>query len=96
MPEEDLPGCCGHCFHPGDDPLEESPVGDPTAVELGLALVESAADGLALDGSAPLVVGPVALGRVGLASAARFAAAGLADYEAARADEVDLGELGGE
>ena len=36
------PGC-GGLFQLGDDPVEASPVGDPGAVELGLAFVELAA-----------------------------------------------------
>src|SRR5665647_1961187 len=78
----------------GDVVLEVSPVGDTVAVELGLALVEPAAHGLARHGTAPLVVGAVALWRVALAAAARVPARGVAVHDAALADEPDGGELG--
>lgn len=80
----------------GDDLFEASPVGDPAPVELGLAFAQPAAHGLAGDGSAPLVVGAVALWRVALAAAARFPARGVAEHDAARADESDGGKLGRE
>src|SRR5665811_337755 len=86
--------CIRDRLHLGDHLFEVSPVGDPAAVELGLAFAEPAAHGLAGDGTAPLVVGAVALWRVGLAAATRVPARGVAQHDAALADEPDIGELG--
>jgi hypothetical protein len=48
-------------LHLGEELFEASPVVDPALVEVRLLLGESAADGLAGDGAAPLVVRAVAL-----------------------------------
>ncbi len=73
LAEQDL-GCCGgECLHLGDDLFEVSPVRDPLPVEVGFGFVESSAFGLGGDRAARLVVGAMALGRVGLAAAVRFA-----------------------
>ncbi len=66
----------------------------PTASEHS-ALVGPATHGLTGDGSASLVIGAVALRRVGLAAATRLAEGGVAAHDAARADEADGRELSG-
>src|SRR5665811_1246706 len=86
--------CIRDRLHLGDHLFEVSRVGDPAAVELGLAFAEPAAHGLAGDGTTPLVVGAVALWRVALAAATRVPARGVAQHDAALADEPDIGELG--
>ena len=64
--------------HLCDEPFYASPVGDPALVELGFCFGEAAADGLARDRMAPLVVRAVALRGVGQAWAAGLAAGGVA------------------
>jgi hypothetical protein len=57
---------------------------------------EQAGAGFAVDLARPLDVGAVQLGWVGFAAAAGFAAAGVADLQAAGERDVDLGDLAGE
>src|SRR5664279_567756 len=73
-----------------------SVVVDPLLVELGLGRGEPSVDGLGVDLRGPLPVGAVQLGRVGVAAAARLAAAVVSLGQAAGGDVADVGELGGE
>jgi hypothetical protein len=84
----------GGCFsHLGDDGALASVVVDPFLVELGLALGEPSVDGLAVDLRGPLPVRAMQLGWVAMAAAVGFAAAVVAQGEAAGCDVADVGEL---
>jgi hypothetical protein len=91
----ELGGLGSDVAHLGDDGAHLAVVGDPLFIEVGLALGEPTADGLAVDLGAPLPIGAVELWRVGAAAAAGAAAAGEALGDAARGDQANLGELGG-
>ena len=82
--------------HLCDEALQLSVVGDPLLVELGLGGAEASGDGLAVDFGRPLEVRAVGLGRISVAFAAWGAAARVAADDASRADEPDVGQLGGD
>ena len=94
--EEELCGLLGDLFDVGDDLAQAASVGDPVLVEGDLLVGDPRVMVLPATARAPLPVGSVELGGVGLAAAAGIAAGGVALDQAAGGDEADVGELGGE
>ena len=66
--EEDRSCPLRDLLHLDLDPGQAAAVGDPFLVEAGLGLGEAAGDRLAVDRAGPLPVGPVELGRIGMAA----------------------------
>src|SRR5207244_4433988 len=83
-------------FEFGDQFAEPAVVVEPGAVVGELVVGQDAGGGLAVFLAGPLVVGAVPPGRVGVAAAARVAAAGHPVGEGAGEREGDAGEAGGE
>jgi hypothetical protein len=94
--EQDGDGLLGDLVHLGQGLGQVPPAGDPLLVEGGLAFGQAAGDRLAADDSAPLPVGAVQLGWVGLAAAAQLATGHEAADHAARADEAGVGQVRGQ
>ncbi len=96
LEEQDPRGLLPDLLHLGDDGNEAAAVGNPLLVEAGLGLGEATCDGLAGVVASPLPVGAMRPRWVGVAAAAGGPAGGVAEDNAALADEAEFGDLAGE